>query len=304
MITKTIDLAGDSLHYADFGGQGPTTVLVHGLGGSHANWLAVAPALALSGRVVALDLPGFGRSARRAGGSTVGVMSHALEQFIDFMSPEPVHLIGNSMGGTLAVLEAYARPDRIASALLVCPALPAPLGAATDPRWLQTLALACAPWGHVLLRRHAAEMGPERMFLDLMDLCCVDPSRVRRDIVAAHVAMSTERASIPWTEQAFADATRSLMGHLLFGGGLREALRGSRVPTLIVHGRRDRLVDIRTSRAAVTAYPRIELIELPELGHVPQLEDPEGFVAIAGRWFDRFATNPGRRSTATRSTAA
>jgi len=62
MIPKTIDLAGETLHYADFGGEGPTLVLVHGLGGSYSTWLAVGTSLARRGRVVAPDLPGFGRS--------------------------------------------------------------------------------------------------------------------------------------------------------------------------------------------------------------------------------------------------
>ena len=55
------DLAGP-VHWVDFGGRdgGPTFVLVHGLGGSHLNWALVAPGLADRGRVVAVDLAGFG----------------------------------------------------------------------------------------------------------------------------------------------------------------------------------------------------------------------------------------------------
>src|SRR5262245_36769441 len=53
---------GGPVHFIDFGGSGPPMVLVHGLGGSAVNWLAVGPALAQRARVVALDLPGFGRT--------------------------------------------------------------------------------------------------------------------------------------------------------------------------------------------------------------------------------------------------
>ena len=72
MISKTIDLAGETVHYADFGGEGPVIVLVHGLGGSHLNWLALAPLLARRGRVVALDSRDLvgPRIARRARAST------------------------------------------------------------------------------------------------------------------------------------------------------------------------------------------------------------------------------------------
>ena len=61
MRSRTVDLGGP-VHFADFGGSGPTMVLVHGLGGSHLNWLAVGPALAARARVLAPDLAGFGRT--------------------------------------------------------------------------------------------------------------------------------------------------------------------------------------------------------------------------------------------------
>src|SRR3954454_25311323 len=61
--SRTVDLGGP-LHYIDFGGpdDGPTVVLVHGLGGSHLNWDLLAPLLRPHARVLALDLPGFGLS--------------------------------------------------------------------------------------------------------------------------------------------------------------------------------------------------------------------------------------------------
>ncbi|HEY8087167.1 MAG TPA: alpha/beta fold hydrolase [Polyangiaceae bacterium] len=291
MISRTIDLAGETVHFADFGGEGPTIVLVHGLGGSHLNWLAVAPALAQRGHVVALDLPGFGRSERSPRGTRVSVMGKALARFMDAMSADPVHLVGNSMGGLLTILEGHARPTRVASALLVCPALPPPRGAHVEAQWLQTLLVACAPWGHVLLRRGAAKIGPEQMMRDMLALCCVDPSRVPADVVEAHIDLATERASTPWVEHAFAQATRSLMRHLLFGRRLRRALRQPRPRLHIVHGKSDRLVDPRASRAVVAANPRIELTELPDLGHTPQLEAPDVFLDVACRWLDRAHQN-------------
>jgi len=287
MISKTIDLGGAGLHYIDFGGDGATIVLVHGLGGSHVDWLAVGSALARHGRVVALDLPGFGRSPRDARGTSLSVLGGGLARFLDAMSTEPVHLVGNSMGGTLAILEAHARPQRIASTLLVCPALPAPFGAKVDPRWVRTLVVASVPWGHVLLRRHGARVGPERLLRDIMSLCCVDPSKIRPDLVEAFIALNAERASMPWSDLAFSEATRSLMGELLFGKRLRTAVRQPGAPTLIVQGQRDRIVDVRTARAAVAVNPGIELIELPDLGHTPQIEAPDTFMGLADRWLDR-----------------
>lgn len=298
MISKTIDLAGETLHYADFGGQGPTLVLVHGLGGSYAVWLAVAASLARRARVVAPDLPGFGRSARSAKGTTLSVMGDALARFIDAMSSQPVHLVGNSMGGSLSILEGRARPERIASTLLVGPALPAPLGVHVDPGWLKTLAMASVPMGHRLLQRRATRLGRERLLRDLMDVCCVDATKIQPDVMVALVAQAIECGTMPWIDLAFSEATRSLLGELLFGRRIRKAVHQPGVPTLIVHGQRDRIVDVRTVRATVTTNPQIELIELPDLGHTPQLEAPDAFMNVASQWFDRVASTSGGRQGA------
>lgn len=297
MTSKTINLAGQTIHYADYGGEGPTVVLVHGLGGSHLNWLPVAPAMARTARVVALDLPGFGRSPRDPRGTSLRVMGEALARFVDAMSREAVHLVGNSMGGALSVLEAHARPGRVASTLLVCPALPPPPGGArVEPRWMLNLLTACAPGGHLLLRRTAAKLGPERQVRQLLALCCVDVTKVSPEVVDAHVALAMERVSTPWSQRAFAEATRSLMGHVLFGRRFRRALRAPGPPTLIVHGTQDRLVDVRASRAVAAANARISLTELPTLGHTPQLEEPDVFVEIASRWLKGIGSRPADRS--------
>jgi pimeloyl-ACP methyl ester carboxylesterase len=290
MISRTLDLPGQTLHYADFGGEGPTVVLVHGLGGAHTNWLAVGAQLARRGRVVAVDLPGFGRSPRSPRGTSMRVLGEALQGFVDAMSTEPVVLMGNSMGGALAILEAYSRPQRVEGMLLVCPALPPVPGTRVDPGWMGTLAMAAMPGGHLLLRMQASKVGPEKHVRELLDLCCVDATRIPPEIVEAHLALARERASILSAQQSFAEASRSLMGHLMLGRTLRRALRAGGPKALIVHGQGDRLVDVRASRAVAAANPRFELKELPGVGHVPQLETPDAFVEIALGWLERLVT--------------
>ena len=97
------DLNGD-VHWVNFGGPEdpndttPPIVLVHGLGGSHLNWVRVAPTLAKHTRVYAVDLPGFGLT--QAHGRTTHVHSNTalLNRFIDTVVEKPVILFGNSMG--------------------------------------------------------------------------------------------------------------------------------------------------------------------------------------------------------------
>src|SRR6185369_5850332 len=81
MPSHIVDLGGP-VHYADFGDDGPPIVCIHGLSGSHVNWLAVGPALARSGRVLAPDLAGFGLTPPSGRSSSVEANRALLDQFL------------------------------------------------------------------------------------------------------------------------------------------------------------------------------------------------------------------------------
>src|SRR5438034_11314373 len=97
MRSRTIDLDGP-VHYADFGGTGPTMVLVHGLGGSHANWLAVGAGLAAHARVLAPDLPGFGRTPLAGRSARVRPHVELLHRPLDAVDGGPAALRGHPLG--------------------------------------------------------------------------------------------------------------------------------------------------------------------------------------------------------------
>src|SRR5438876_959824 len=125
MLSRTLDLDGP-VHVADFGGAGPTMVLVHGLGGSHANWLAVGPALAAHARVLAPDLPGFGRTPLAGRSAHVHAGVALVDSLLDTVADGPAILVGNSMGGLIAMMQAAACPEKVAGLVLVGPAQPRP----------------------------------------------------------------------------------------------------------------------------------------------------------------------------------
>src|SRR3954447_17417588 len=102
--SRWADLDGP-VHYVDFGGpdDGPLVVCVHGLGGSHANWLAIPPqpprprpglALARTCRVLALDLAGFGLTRGGTRHTTVRANTELLHRFIREVAGAPVVLVG------------------------------------------------------------------------------------------------------------------------------------------------------------------------------------------------------------------
>src|SRR4029077_15351693 len=133
VVSRWADLGGP-LHYLDFGGPagGPLIVCVHGLGGSAANWVAVAPLLTGGCRVVAPDLAGHGLTQSRGRGTGVAANRVLLHRFLASVALGPVILMGNSMGGMISLLEASEHPGAAAGLILVDPALPF-LAARPDP---------------------------------------------------------------------------------------------------------------------------------------------------------------------------
>src|SRR6266511_3708696 len=124
--TQVVELDGP-VAYREWPGPsagGPTFVCVHGLGGSSLNWVSIGPGLSERGRVVALDLAGFGHTPRAGRSSSLSANRRLLSAFIREVAAAPVVLVGNSMGGALAALQAAHEPESIARLVLTSPALP------------------------------------------------------------------------------------------------------------------------------------------------------------------------------------
>ena len=117
---------------------------MHGLGGSHLNWDLLAPRLTGAARVVALDLPGFGRSEPGERTASVPANVAALARFLEQEVGEPVVLVGNSMGGMISILLTGERPDLVSGLVLLDPAIPGPRRA-LDPLVALMFALYAVP---------------------------------------------------------------------------------------------------------------------------------------------------------------
>jgi pimeloyl-ACP methyl ester carboxylesterase len=284
MERRTVDLDGP-VAYADFGGSGRPIVLVHGLGGSHANWLAVAPQLASHGRVLAIDLAGHGRTRALGRTAKVGANRHLLGRFLAEVVREPAVLVGNSMGGYLSIAQAAAEPDKVAGLVLVDPAVPMVPGAGFDAGTVAVFAGLLLPgvgWG---LMRRRAYRGPAQSVRDTLALCCVDPSRVDPAIVAAHVALAEDRTAFGReVGDSFLEAARSLTAVLVRRRAYHAMVASVRAPALLVHGARDRLVRLAAARALAAARPDWRLEVFDDVGHVPQLEVPGRFLAVVEPW--------------------
>lgn len=290
MDRKSLRAGADVIHYADFGGSdgAPVALLVHGLGGSHVNWLAVGPTLAKTYRTYAIDLPGFGLSPRPETGTNVEGMLRALDAFAERVSPgRPVVLFGNSMGGALSILFSSANASRVAATVLVCPALPHPFGVLPDRGFVALLLLAAAPFGAKLFGARARKAKPEALVHEMLKLTCVDKKRVPRDLIDEAVALARTRHERPWMDQAFTEATRSIGSTVLLSGEkFLSAMQRMTAPTLLVHGEKDRLIDVRAAKAAVQRCPSVKLELLDDVGHTPQIEVPARFLSVVLPWLE------------------
>jgi pimeloyl-ACP methyl ester carboxylesterase len=217
----------------------------------------------------------------------VGANRRLLGGFLDEVARGPAVLVGNSMGGYLALAEAAAEPAKVSSLVLVDPAVPLARGGGFDARVTALFAALALPVVGELLM-HLRNRSPERAVRDLLGLCCVDPSLVADHVLAAHLALARERASYGRVvAHDFLVAQRSLVARLVRPRRFFAMVASIPCPALIVQGDRDRLVRVANTRALAAARPDWQLEVFPGVGHVPQLEAAERFVATVGAWLER-----------------
>jgi pimeloyl-ACP methyl ester carboxylesterase len=290
---KTVDLDGP-VHYLDFGGEGKPLLMVHGLGGSAVNWMAVGPHFAMNHHAYALDLVGFGRTPLFHRSATLGANANLVHRFIEEVIGEPVILIGNSMGGHIAILEAADHPKSVTGLVLVDPAVPGVHVRRPDPTTLGVMAALSLPGlAEIVIDRRARMLGPERLVQETIALVAADPARVGGALLEAHMQLTRERSNLGrQNSRAFTQAVRSL--------GLRMAdprfwarMKKVEAPTLIVHGELDRLIPVAAARDLVRRRPEWTLEILEGVGHVPMMETPDRFLQVVNQWLAyRIAPEP------------
>jgi pimeloyl-ACP methyl ester carboxylesterase len=283
--SRTVDLGGP-VHFVDFGGPdgGSTVVLVHGLGGSHLNWDLFAPLLRPHARVLALDLPGFGRSEPGDRRTTVQDNVKVLDRFLREVAGSPAVLVGNSMGGMISILQAAGSPQTVSGLVLLDAAVPGPRRT-LDPLVALTFGIYAIPrLGERFLELRRKRSTPLRQVRDMLRLCGVDPDAVPPETIDRSLALIEQRQDVPGMDKAFLSAARSLVRLLVDPRSYRSAMASIRVPVLMVQGDKDRLVPVTAARDIAGRHPDWQYLELPGVGHVPQLQVPEQLATAVLAW--------------------
>lgn len=289
------DLAGP-VHWIEFTadtGDGVPIVFVHGLGGSHLNWVLVGPRLARGRRAFALDLRGFGLTPGAPRSTSVRANVRLLDAFLREVVGGPAVLVGNSMGGLISTLQADARPESVAGLVLVDPALP-PIRQRPDPMVAATFLTYVVPgFGEMYLRFAQSRMSSDALVRRVIELCFADPAKADPAMLAAGVALADERRTMRGKEESFLRATRSLMWILGAPDNYRALLGRIGAPVLLVHGTADRLVPIAAAGQVAAANPLWDTTFLSDVGHTPQLETPELVSSAILGWLARTPTITG-----------
>lgn len=241
-------------------GRGRPVLLLHGLGGTKISWAPLLGPLAERHQVLVPDLPGHGESEKPRVEYSPRFYAQVVGGLLDELGIERAVVLGNSMGGRIALELALRSPKRVAALGLLDPALP-------GQRWRSVVAftrllpmeIGAVPfpirerWMKVMVQRLFAN--PERLGPDAVDLATKEFMRVFGDPRARMAFLSSLRALVTEPRDAFWSAMRRVEQR-----------------TLVVVGEDDRLVPSRLGVRLAETLPNADLLLLPNVGHVPQFE--------------------------------
>lgn len=267
--SQFIKINGVNLHYKQTGNGRTAIFLLHGFGASTFSWREVMQPFASLGTVIAYDRPAFGLTERPMPGSWSGDSPYSLdaqaESLIGLMDAKGVQkavLVGNSMGGTVAVYTALKYPQRVQALVLVDAAI---YGGGGLPQWLKPLlATPQGRWYGPLFARSIQESG-----MQLLRTAWHDPSKTPQSVIDGY----RKPLRVANWDRALWELTLAQAP-----SGLEARLNEIRVPTLVITGDDDRVVPTAQSLRLAREISGASLQVIQSCGHVPQEECPDQFI--------------------------
>jgi pimeloyl-ACP methyl ester carboxylesterase len=257
-------IRGRRIRYADIG-SGPAVVLIHGQGGCWQWWLRVIPTIAGHGRIIAVDLAGFGESEPIAANQDVfGEQVSTIVALLDHLGLAKSMIVGHSMGGLVSLQVASDFPRRVSGLLLVDAG-----GANISPdrlRWILAVlrifnALFSIPW----VPRVVAQTPPLRA---LFFAAGVHKWRTLSEPLARAIL---PRMAAPGFVQSL-EAAAAAVNHV--------RPQDITCPCLVVWGARDRILPASTGRTLASKIPDGPFVALEAVGHCPMIETPDQFAGL------------------------
>jgi 4,5:9,10-diseco-3-hydroxy-5,9,17-trioxoandrosta-1(10),2-diene-4-oate hydrolase len=260
---KIADVGGIKIHYDDVGGGEPL-LLLHGSGpgaSGRANFIRNIEALSKDFRVIVPDLPGFGKSDMKPQGTSIpGWWAEKIIEFLDLLSIQKAHFVGNSLGGAITLKIAMEHPERIGRMILMGPGGGPPITSVFPTSGIKTLVSFYDGEGPSMQRLKA-----------FINEFVYDPSQITDDLLQARLEAAMDPRVIANPPMRLAP------------GAQLEALwrdeRLARLPheTLILWGREDRVMPVDTGLLYAKIIPRARLFVMPQCGHWAQWEHADEF---------------------------
>jgi pimeloyl-ACP methyl ester carboxylesterase len=255
----------------------PPVLLLHGLGATNASMLPLLADLSRDHRVIAPDFPGFGASGAPRWRYRASDLARWLDVFQSAVDAKPAAIVGNSLGGRVAIEAGLARPATVSRMVLLCPS-----PAFRRLRQFTPLVRLLPPDAVVppLPMPHRAVVGgiramfsrPDRLEQAWYDAAADEHLRVMRDYKHRRAFFACLKQI--YMEEAFGD------------NGFWDRLPRLRTPALFIWGDRDRLVPASFERHVVAAVPNATSVCMPDSGHVPQFEHPEETARLTRAFLD------------------
>jgi pimeloyl-ACP methyl ester carboxylesterase len=259
-------------------GRGPPLLLLHAVEESASDWRWVLPELSRNYRVYALDLPGIGDSAKpQTADYTAAFFERFVATYLDTLGIERAAVVGNSLGGLIALRLALSDPARVTALGLISSA---GLGREVSP----ALVSATLPvYGELAVSWGKTPLGGAQRAWGRVPLVFANPARVPPEWIAEQYRLS----QLPGYLEANVAALRAQLHPFL---GQREVLLHQlphlQIPTLVIWGTLDRVIPCYQAREAIARLKHGQLELIPGCGHLPQVERPDRFLAALGPFLD------------------
>jgi len=244
---REIEVGGRRLRYLELGeGDGAPVLLVHGFGADLNTWMFTQSVLAEGRRVIALDLPGHGGSAKEVGAGDGESLTDAVEGALEALGIGRGHLVGHSMGGAVAALLALRRPDLVSSLTLIASA---GLGPEINGSFID---------GFVRMARR-------REAVEILGLLVHDPALLSRTMVEdvlRYKRLDGVSAALARIAEAWFAGGRQLLD-------LTDRIATLAMPVQLIWGREDRIIPVTHAEGLASRFP-VHIIE--QAGHLPHME--------------------------------
>lgn len=273
-IDRYTTVEGLRLRYWLEGHDGPNLVLIHGIGGAVDVWRKQFEQLPQSHRVLAVDLPGCGRSDIPSAypPDTLRMLASAVRAVMHHVGMTHATLVGSSLGGAVAIEFAMRWPENVLSLVLIGPA-----GTTHRVAWPLRLATVRGVGEALTLPDRARTAQAIRQ-------CVSNPNSVTQDDIDRAFAMAT----LPGAHDAFLRLLRTYASVWGVDRGelqrLQAGMQSIHAPTLVIWGAQDRILPVTAAATALAKLPNAGLIVRPESGHLVFVEEPAWFNATLAKF--------------------